>query len=98
MPRSGNLSFGKRKKSSGAISGEYGGCSMIFVDFLARNSFTMIALCDGASGLSELVEQQRVSCPNSRLKWYELIRETQKVQRLCLLILNGDFQSPFPSL
>ena len=30
--------------SAGAISGEYGGCSMIFVEFLVRNSFTMIAL------------------------------------------------------
>ena len=34
MPRNRNLSFRKRKKSAGAISGEYGGCSMIFVDFL----------------------------------------------------------------
>ena len=34
-PRSGNLSFGKRKKSGGAISSEYGKCSMIFVEFLA---------------------------------------------------------------
>ena len=84
-PRSINLSVGKREKSAGAISGEYGGCSMIFVEFLARNSFTMIALWDG---LSELVEQQRVSCPNSRLKWYELIREAQKVQRLFLLNFN----------
>ena len=39
-----NLSFWKRKKSAGAISGEYGGCSMIYVEFFARNSFTMIAL------------------------------------------------------
>ena len=44
MPRSGNLSFGKRKKSAGAISGEYGSFSMIFVEFLTRNSFIMIAL------------------------------------------------------
>ena len=35
MSRSGNLSFGKRKKSAGSISGEYGGYSMIFVDLLA---------------------------------------------------------------
>ena len=35
VPQSGNLSFGKRKKSDGAISGNYGGCSMIFVEFLA---------------------------------------------------------------
>ena len=68
---------------------------MIFVEFLAKNSLTMIALRDG---LSELVEQQRVSYPNNRLKWYELIHETQKVQRLSLLNLNDDFQSPIPSL
>ena len=42
LPRSGNLSFGKRKKSTGAIWVEYGGYSMILVEFLARNSFTMI--------------------------------------------------------
>ena len=48
VPRCNYLSFEKRKKSAGAISGEYGGCSMIFVEFLARNSFIMIALWDGA--------------------------------------------------
>ena len=47
------------------------------------------------SDLSERVEQQRVSCPNSRLKWYELIRETQKFRRLSLLNLNDDFQPRF---
>ena len=31
--RSGNLSFGKREKLDGAISGEIRGCSMIFVEF-----------------------------------------------------------------
>ena len=31
------------KKSAGAISGEYDGCLMMFVEFLARNSFTMTA-------------------------------------------------------
>ena len=41
VPRSGNLSFGKRKKSAGAISGEYCGCLMIFVEFLA---FTRLSL------------------------------------------------------
>ena len=68
---------------------------MIFVGFLARNSFTMIALWDG---LLELVEQQRVSYSNSGLKWYDLIRGARKVQRLSLLNLNDDFQLPFPSL
>ena len=43
-----NLSFEKRKKSAGAILGEYGVCSMIFVEFLSTNSFTMIALWDRA--------------------------------------------------
>ena len=33
--RSGNLSSERRKKSAGAVSGEYGGCSVIFVEFLA---------------------------------------------------------------
>ena len=46
--RSGNLSFGKRKKSAGATLGEYSCYMMIFVAFLARNSLTMIALWDGA--------------------------------------------------
>ena len=95
VPRSGNLSFGKRKKSTEAISGEYSGCSMIFGEFLARNSFTMIASWDG---LSELVKQQRVSYPNNHLKLYKLIHETQKVQQLSFLNLNDDFQSPSPSL
>ena len=35
VPRSGNLSSGKRERLAGEISGEYGGCSMIFVEFLA---------------------------------------------------------------
>ena len=39
VPRSGNLSLGKRKKSAGAISGKYGGCSMVFVECLVKNSF-----------------------------------------------------------
>ena len=74
VPRSGNFSFGKSKKSAGSIAGEFGGCSMIFVEFLARNSFKMIALWDG---LSELVEQQRVSCPNSRLTCFRRKRHSR---------------------
>ena len=88
VPRGVNLSFGKRKKSAGAISGEYGACSKIFIEFLTRNSLTMIDLWDC---LSEQVEQQRVSCPNNRLKWYELIREAEKVQRLISLKLKCRF-------
>ena len=30
--------------SAGALSGEYGSCSIIFVEFITRNSFTMIAV------------------------------------------------------
>ena len=65
-------------------SGEYGRHSMIFVEFFARKSFTMIGLWDG---FSELVKQQRVPCSNNRLIWYEMNRETQKVQRLSLSTL-----------
>jgi hypothetical protein len=40
--------FGKRKKSAGAISGEYGGCSMVFAGCVVKYLITIIALCDGA--------------------------------------------------
>jgi hypothetical protein len=40
VPRSGNLSLGKRKKSAGPISGQYGGSSMVFVECLVKTSFT----------------------------------------------------------
>ena len=56
----------KKKKSAGAISSEYGGGSMIFVEFLVRNSITMIALWDG---VSELVDRQRVLCTKNHLEW-----------------------------
>ena len=42
------LSFGNRKKSQGARSGEYGGCSSTAMLFFARNSRMLKALCIGA--------------------------------------------------
>lgn len=46
-PRSGDLSYGKRAKSSESKSGEYGWCAMVIVEFLARKRF---AICEMARG------------------------------------------------
>ena len=46
--RSRYLSFGNRKKSQGAKSGEYGGWAMTFLSCLAKNSVTIRLKCDGA--------------------------------------------------
>ena len=94
MLRSGNFSFGKREKAAGAISGEYGSCSMIFVEFLAKKSFTMIALSDGALSCCNVYE---FSFHKSAL-FRRICSLKQKVQRLSLLNLKDDFQSLFPSL
>ena len=48
VPRNGFLIRLNRKKSQGAISGEFDGCWMVFVLFLVKNSRIMMALCDGA--------------------------------------------------
>jgi len=45
VPRNGFLTRSNRKKSQGAISGEFDGCWMIFVSFLVKNSRIMMALC-----------------------------------------------------
>lgn len=39
LPRSGNFTFGNRKKSHEAISGEYGAWSMTWVEFLTEDLF-----------------------------------------------------------
>lgn len=39
--QSGNVSFGKRIKADGVISGEYGAWSLAFVEFLAKNNETL---------------------------------------------------------
>lgn len=36
----------KRKKSAEAISSEWGCCTMVFVEFLVKNSFTVMTLCE----------------------------------------------------
>ena len=48
--RSGNLSFGNRKKSQGVKSGDYGGWAMTFVSCLAKNSIQTIKLKINPSG------------------------------------------------
>ena len=48
VSRSGYLSFGYRKKSQEAKSGEYGGWAMTFVSCLAKTSVTITLECDGA--------------------------------------------------
>jgi len=48
VSRNGFLIRSNRKKSQGAISGEFDGCWMVFVSFLVKNSWIMMALCDGA--------------------------------------------------
>ena len=47
LPRSSNLSLWNRKKSYRAISDEYGAWSILFVGFLAKNSYTKIDPCEG---------------------------------------------------
>ena len=69
--QSGNLSFRKRKKSAGAISGEYGGSSMIFIEFLAftrlsfRRRFTlaMLTSVEDVDGLPERGKSSTTSHP-----------------------------------
>ena len=48
VPLSADLIFRKRKKSHGAGSGEYGGCSVTGMLFFAKYLFTDSALCAGA--------------------------------------------------
>ena len=45
---SADLIFGKRKMSHGAMSGEYGGCSITGMLFFAKYLFKDSALCAGA--------------------------------------------------
>lgn len=54
VPRNSFLSRSNRKKSQGAKSGEFGGCGMVFVTYLVRNSRIMIALCDGTLSWSKI--------------------------------------------
>ena len=46
-PRNGLLSLGNSQKSHGAISGEYGGCGTICVEFLAKWSRRTSTVSDG---------------------------------------------------
>jgi hypothetical protein len=39
-----NLNFGKRKKSHGLRSSDYGGCGTTEIPFLAKSSFTEMAV------------------------------------------------------
>ena len=48
FPRSGLLSFWNSQKSHGAKSVEYGGCGATWIEFLAKNSRKIRAVCDGA--------------------------------------------------
>ena len=43
IPRNGFLTRSNKKKSQGAISGEFDGCWMMFVSFLIKNSRIMMA-------------------------------------------------------
>ena len=47
VPRNGFFTRSNKKKSQGAISDEFDGCWMVFVSFLIKNSWIMMALCDG---------------------------------------------------
>ena len=56
FPLSGLLSFDNSQKSHGAKSGEYGVCGAIWVEFLAKNSRRIRAVCDGALSWCKIQE------------------------------------------
>ena len=68
VSRNGFLTRSNRKKSQGAISGEFDGCWMIFVSFLIKNSRIIMALCDGAL---------------SWCKIHELFAHKSKIENTC---------------
>ena len=68
VPRNGFLTRSNRKKSQGAISGEFDGCWMVFVSFLVKNSWIMMTLCDGAL---------------SWCKIHELFAHKSKIENTC---------------
>ena len=88
VPRSGYLSFGNRKKSQGAKSGEYGGWAMIFVSCLAKNSVTIRLECDGALFGGDALHTQNM---NHNV----LSRSIRDVESLCCtsLMLTRRFSS-----
>jgi hypothetical protein len=72
VPRRGNLSLGKRKKSAGALSGEYDGCSMIFVECLFKNSQ---ALYDHPPVLQLVAEILRIGlCRQLHVRLYKIVK------------------------
>jgi len=68
VPRNGFLTRSNRKKSQGAISGEFDDCWMLLVSFLVKNSRIMMALCDGAL---------------SWCKIHELFSHKSKIENTC---------------
>ena len=63
-----------RKKSAGAKSGQEGGLGMIWVDFLARNSWTLWAFWTGNLGahLADFVTRLRSLCRMLNMVPYEV--------------------------
>jgi len=84
-----NLSFGKRKKSRGLRSGEYGGCGTTEISFLTKNSFTEMAVWQRALSWWSI----QVSAISGRTRWtcMYIVTNTTIFFVVCLLLLRHNY-------